>query len=153
MKTLTLRVALVASLSIACSAPSFADKPYWAGHGRTDKEQDEYREREPDRHGLRFSDDSRRIIYDYYGTQAGRGHCPPGLAKKQNGCQPPGHAKQWQRGYPLPGDLRIHDLPREILLRLPPPPARHRYVQVAGDILMIAVGTQMVVDAVEDILR
>ena len=38
-------------------------------------------------------------------------------------------------------------------MRLAPPPPNHRYVQVAGDVLMIAVGTGLVVDAIEDILR
>ncbi len=38
-----------------------------------------------------------------YGDRPGRGlinGCPPGLAKKYNGCQPPGQARQslWQRG-------------------------------------------------------
>jgi len=32
-------------------------------------------------------------------------------------------------------------------------PSRHRFVRVASDILMIAVGTGMVVDAIEDIGR
>jgi len=31
------------------------------------------------------------------------------------------------------------------------PPAGHRYVRVAADILLIAVGTAMVVDAIEDL--
>ncbi|MFN4148341.1 MAG: RcnB family protein [Rhodocyclaceae bacterium] len=53
----------------------------------------------------------------------------------------------------MPPDVRYYPLPAEVLVRLPPPPPQHRYVQVAGDILLIAVGTSMVVDAVEDILR
>ena len=32
------------------------------------------------------------------GKGAGVGHCPPGLAKKGNGCQPPGQAKKYGRG-------------------------------------------------------
>jgi Ni/Co efflux regulator RcnB len=39
------------------------------------------------------------------------------------------------------------------VVRLPPPPPRHRYVRVAGDILLIAVGASIVVDAIEDIIR
>lgn len=120
--------------------------------GKKDKEA-----RQDDRRGAapvsRFDDGARNVIFDYYGAQARAGKCPPGLAKKQNGCQPPGQAKKWQVGQPLPPDLRHGSLPPELLRRLPPPPPRHRYVQIAGDILMIAVGTGMVVDAVEDILR
>ena len=100
-----------------------------------------------------FSSEDRRIVLDYYGAQARSGKCPPGLAKKNNGCQPPGQAKKWQRGRPLPGDVAYSDLPRELSVRLRVPPPNHRYVQVAGDILMIAIGTSIVVDAIEDIVR
>ena len=81
------------------------------------------------------------------------GKCPPGLAKKGNGCMPPGQAKKWAMGRPLPRDVAYHDLPRDLLIRLPAPPVGHRYVQVAGDVLLIAVGSSMVVDAIQDILR
>lgn len=164
---------LIAGL-FAASTPVFAEKPDWAGggkhgnkhesrgdrddrggwddRGKRDKRDDRYDDR---RSGgqYRFNDDSRRLLIDYYGGQARAGHCPPGLAKKGNGCMPPGQAKKWRRGYALPADVRYYPLAPEILMRLPPPPPQHRYVQVAGDILMIAVGTSMVVDAVEDILR
>jgi len=164
---------LLASL-FAASAPVCAEKPDWAGggkngnkhesrgdrdnrggwddRGKRDKREDRYDDRRGGSH-YRFSDDSRHILFDYYGGQARAGHCPPGLAKKGNGCMPPGQAKKWRRGYALPADVRYYPLAPEILMRLPPPPPQHRYVQVAGDILMIAVGTSMVVDAVEDILR
>jgi hypothetical protein len=43
-----------------------------------------------------------------------RGHCPPGLAKKHNGCMPPGQAKKWQIGHQLPREFvdAIQDLGR-----------------------------------------
>ena len=100
-----------------------------------------------------FGDQDRRVVRDYYGAQAKGGKCPPGLAKKGNGCMPPGQAKKWIMGRPLPRDVVFYDLPHNLVVRLPPPPAGHRYVQVAGDVLMIAVGTSMVVDAIQDILR
>jgi hypothetical protein len=102
---------------------------------------------------LSFSSDDRRIVMDYYGAQARSGKCPPGLARKNNGCQPPGQAKKWQRGQPLPRDVAYRDLPPELSVRLRVPPPNHRYVQIAADILMIAVGTSIVVDAIEDIVR
>jgi len=34
-----------------------------------------------------------------------------------------------------------------------PPPSGHRYVRVAGDILLIALGTGLVVDAIQDLGR
>lgn len=155
MKSHSLTAALLVATLFAANGAALAEKPDWTGggkakHGKHEERNDSRRERGD---ALRFNDDSRRIIFDYYGTQARAGHCPPGLAKRNNGCQPPGQAKKWRIGQALPGDLRYHDLPRDILMRLPPPPSQHRYVQVAGDILMIAVGTSMVVDAVEDILR
>lgn len=144
---------------LAASGAALADKPSWAGgdkHGRDDRDEARHESRrDGDRAegSFRFDDGSRRAIAEYYGTQARGGKCPPGLAKKHNGCLPPGQAKKWRRDQPLPADLRYYDLPRELLVRLPPPPPQYRYVQVAGDVLMIAVGSRMVADAVEDILR
>ena len=45
--------------------------------------------------------------------------CPPGLAKKHNGCQPPGHArKHYRRGDVLYGDYyRVRDYDRYRLER------------------------------------
>jgi len=151
-----------------------AEKPEWAGHGKPDKEHErrhtERRDKEHDarqyerreRHELeqrramvelRFSDGDRRFIRDYYGAQMRAGYCPPGLAKKNNGCLPPGQAKKWHVGQPLPADLRRYPLPADVLIRLPMPPAGHEFVRVASDILLIAVGTSMVIDAVEDLGR
>lgn len=98
-----------------------------------------------------FDDDNRRIVHDYYGAKFRAGKCPPGLAKKKNGCLPPGQAKKWAMGQPLPADLRRYDLPHDLQARLPAPPSGHRYVRVASDILLVAVGTSMVVDAIEDL--
>ncbi len=91
-------------------------------------------------------------IRDYYGAVFARGACPPGLAKKNNGCMPPGQAKKWARGQPLSRDIVFHELPRDLLIRLNAP-AGTRYVRVAADILLIAVGTGMVLDAIEDLSR
>ena len=85
----------------------------------------------------------------YGGHHAYRGHCPPGLAKK--GCMPPGHAKKWRRGYPLARGVIFHDLSPRMVRHLGRPPAGHQFVRVAQDILLIAVGTGMVVDAVYDL--
>lgn len=48
---------------------------------------------------------------------------------------------------------KYYGLPNELVIRLPVPLLNHRYVRVAGDILMIAIGTGMVVDAMEDIFQ
>ena len=87
----------------------------------------------------------------YRGHHAGyfRDHCPPGLAKK--GCIPPGQAKIWRRGYPLPQGVIFYDLSPRMVRQLGRPPAGHLYVRVAQDILLIAIGTDLVVDAVYDL--
>src|SRR5690348_15780612 len=49
-------------------------------------------------------------IRQYYGQQATQGFCPPGLAKKNNGCMPPGQAKKWAIGQPLPVGVAYYPL-------------------------------------------
>ena len=101
--------------------------------------------------GFRFDDRQRSTIRDYFGKEFSRGRCPPGLAKKRNGCMPPGLAKKWSVGRPLPRDVIFHDLPYGLLRELGRAPSGHKYVRVAADVLLIAVGTGMVVDAIEDL--
>ena len=97
---------------------------------------------------IHFGELDRRVVNDYYVRDYDRhGHCPPGLAKKHNGCMPPGQAKKWQRGYPLPRDVTYYPLPHDLMVRLPPPPRDHRYVRVGGDVLMVSGGSSIVVDA------
>jgi Ni/Co efflux regulator RcnB len=101
---------------------------------------------------VRFQDHMRARIDVYYDRQARRGHCPPGLAKRGYRCVPPGHyIRRWERGRPLPRDVVYAPLPHDLLVQLPPPPLHHEYVRVASDILLIATGTAMVVDAIQDI--
>lgn len=144
---------LAATLSLGSA---WADKPDWAGKNKGGKGNDHAVHQEQvgaAAGGHRFDPDSRRLVEDYYGSRFRAGKCPPGLAKKHNGCMPPGQAKKWAMGQPVPRDLRFYDLPKDLRSRLPPPPPEHRYVRVASDILLIAIGTRMVVDAIEDIGR
>lgn len=99
-----------------------------------------------------FGERQRADAYAYYG-QPPRAHCPPGLAKKNNGCQPPGQAKKWKLGQPLPRDIGYGPVEADIRIRLGTPPAGHEFVRVAQDILLIAVGTSIVIDAIEDLQR
>lgn len=98
-----------------------------------------------------FGDHHREYIHEYYRPRFHRGHCPPGLDKRDNGCMPPGQERRWRMGYPIPRDVIYYDLPPRVVIELGPPPPRHRYVRVATDILLIAIGTGIVVDAIEDI--
>ena len=144
-----------AACLIVCSGNAIADRPPWAGGGNGGREMGVFERREPlvARKGTYFTWADRGVLIDYYGREARSGHCPPGLRKRNHGCMPPGHAKSWAIGYPLPPGVAYYPLPTPVLMRLPPPPPRHRYVQVAGDILMIAVGSGMVVDAMDDLMR
>jgi Ni/Co efflux regulator RcnB len=76
----------------------------------------------------------------------------PGLAKKHDGCHPPGQAKKWREGELLPHGVIYYDLPYDMVEHMGPPPRGHRYVRVASDILLIAIGTGMVVDAIDDLV-
>ena len=87
------------------------------------------------------------MAHDYYREQYRGGHCPPGLAKKNNGCMPPGQTKKWRVGYPLPRDVIYYEVPSALVVQIGRPPTGYRYVRVASDLLLIALGTGMVVDA------
>lgn len=103
-------------------------------------------------HGHYYFDDRQHAIaHNYYASRFQHGHCPPGLAKKYNGCMPPGQAKRWRTGYPLPREVIFYDLPPVLLQQLGYPAPGYRYVRVAADILLIAMGTGMVIDAIQDL--
>jgi Ni/Co efflux regulator RcnB len=138
---------------LLATAPAYADAHGHPGgpgeaheHGRGGHGDDD-----SDHHGPRFNERDRVLVREYYGQQFHGGHCPPGLAKKHNGCMPPGLARRWEIGRPLPRDVIFYDVPVEIVVRLSPPPVGYRYVRVASDLLLIAAGTGMVVDAIRDL--
>jgi len=154
--------------------PALADKPSWAGNDkggkgdRGDQRDERKDDRKDDRRGDdrnsrkdndRHSDGSSRhfqpqqhvVVRDYYVEHYRGRRCPPGLVKKHNGCMPPGLAKKWRVGYQLPREVIYYEVPAPLVLQIGPPPSGHRYVRVAGDILLIAIGTGMVVDAIADL--
>jgi Ni/Co efflux regulator RcnB len=155
------------------SGPALADKPTWAGEkgGKSRgheqaQDRDTPRGQERDRddghakakerqatRGEHFGDPQRVAAREYYSEHYKSGRCPPGLAKKHNGCMPPGQAKKWKLGNRLPRDVIYYDVPQPLVIQLGQPPRGYRYVRVAGDILMIAIGTSMVVDAIQDLGR
>ena len=147
---------------ILVAGPVAADKPSWAGKGgkdermdRRDEHKGERRDRDHPSAGKRghFEDRHRVIVREYYTEQFRGGRCPPGLAKKRNGCMPPGQAKKWQIGRSLPRNVVYYEMPQPLVVRIGLPPSGYRYVRVATDILLIAIGTGMVVDAIEDLGR
>jgi Ni/Co efflux regulator RcnB len=148
---------LACTLQLALVDPAFADDHPGKGKGKGNAHSQESSVSQDRDAGLsvniNFGEPDRQVIRDYYGDVARSGHCPPGLAKKNNGCMPPGQAKKWQVGRPLPRDVVYYELPHELSVRLAVPPAGYRYVRVAADVLMIAAGTGMVAGAVEDLAR
>ena len=137
-------LALGVSLGLA-ALPALAEKPAWAGEGKGQGKGNQKKKH--------FDDDKRSYVRSYYEEDFRAGNCPPGLAKKNNGCMPPGQAKKWRVGRPLPKDVVIYDVPPALVVRIGVPPEGYKYVRVAADILMIAVGTRMVVDAISDLGR
>lgn len=97
-----------------------------------------------------FRDPHRDRIHAYYSRQFHRGYCPPGLYRQGNRCLSR-YDRQWVIGRPLPRTVIFHDLPAPVLGYLGPPPLHHRFVRVAQDILLIATGTGLVVDAIDNL--
>ena len=159
MSRILVSAALCAAMIM--SAPALADPPPWAGGGKGNSEKGKgkgkgkghERRSEDTPRATYFVDEHRVAVHEYYDDGFRKGRCPPGLAKKNNGCMPPGQAKKWRVGRPLPPDVVYYTVPQPLVVRLGQPPAGHRYVRVGADILMITVGTAMVVDAIQDLGR
>lgn len=98
-----------------------------------------------------FQDRQRSAVHDYYGHQYRTGRCPPGLSRKHNGCMPPGQVRYYSVGQRLAPAVIYHTVPAAMVVTLGVPPSGHRYVRVASDILLIAIGTGLVVDAIQDL--
>jgi Ni/Co efflux regulator RcnB len=139
--------------ALLAAGPTLAEKPGWAGKGGKDKGPDKGEARVKISIGSHFGDRERSAVRDYYTRETRGGHCPPGLAKKNNGCMPPGQAKKWQLGQVLPRDVIYYDLSPRLSVEIGVPPPGYKFVRVASDILMIAVGTGLVVDAINDLGR
>ena len=97
-------------------------------------------------------DRDRATIVGYYQAQFHAGNCPPALAKKNNGCLPPGQAKKlWSLGQPLPASVVYAALPGVLLGQLGAPPVGYEYIRIANDILLMATGTRLIAAAVADL--
>ena len=101
-----------------------------------------------------FSATQREAASSYFVKEHGRGNCPPGLAKKHNGCLPPGQAKKrYVVGQPLPHGIVVGAIPAQLSIMIGPAPAGYRYGILDGDLLKLAVGTMLVADAIEGFVR
>ena len=116
---------LAAVLAALAVAPAFADKGGQPGH---------------DDHAMVHRND-------------GSG-CPPGLAKKHNGCLPPGQAKKIYRdavvGHHVPPNA-VYVVPRHVRATLPTPPAGYRYAVVNNQVVLVS-STDIVVDIIRSLI-
>jgi len=126
--------------------------PAAAGHKDKDKSKD--KKKSGDQAAVTFSTRQAEAVRGYFVEKHGRGKCPPGLAKKNNGCLPPGQAKKrYAVGKPLPKGVEWKPLPAELEVRLGSPPAGYLYAVVDGDVAKLAVGTLLVVDAIDGLVH
>ncbi len=149
--------ALIGTLVLMLAAPGM-------GFGKPDKDKDKDKDKKKDKHEDKhereeearrgFNVDERGRVQVFFVETHGRGKCPPGLAKKNNGCLPPGQAKKrYVVGRPLPPTIRWEPVPREIEVRIGPAPAGYQYGIVDGDLVKLAIGTLLVVDAIDGLVH
>ena len=100
--------------------------------------------------GVVFVDTDRQVARNWWRQTYGR-DCPPGLAKKDNGCLPPGQAKKrYVVGQRLPAAVVLGSVPSGLRLRAAP--EGYRYAYVDGDILLIDAATRLVADVIVNAL-
>ena len=149
----TRKLVIILGFAVLVSAPAFAKQPQSPGSGNDHKSPQDSAINYPDNHergdsSSFFDLDRRTIIRNYYSKSRKSDHCPPGLAKKNNGCQPPGQIKKWRKGEPLPHDVTYFDLPGTLLNELGHTPEGAKVVQVGMDLLLISIATGTVLDAI-----
>lgn len=148
------------ALSLVTGA-AFADKPDRAEPGRYRTAQEyryqnhHYRNDYQRKYATdyRFQDKDRHTVSQYYRDERRRGKCSPGLAKKNQRCQPSGHYKKWHKGKSIAQHTQHYDLPRGLRSRLSAPQENYRYVRVDDNILLVDRVTNVVIDVIENILR
>lgn len=177
MKTTQFKTRRIGALLLAgllATAGAMAEKPDFAGGGKNDNNGKQVKEKKTQvqerqvkeqrssestqprdnvKVGGYFRDEQRTAVNTYYTEQYRVGKCPPGLAKKNNGCMPPGQARKWTMGQPLPREVVYYPVPPAVVVQLGTPPVGQRYVRVASDILLIATGTRMVIDGIQNLGR
>ncbi len=140
------------------SLDAYADKG-GKGHGKHKNDHNEWSRDDrgdDDRHDHRYDRDERvviipsdRVVIRRYYVQNYGAHCPPGLAKKNNGCMPPGQAKKrYMIGQPLPDVVVWQPVPQPLLMQLQPVPVGYQYVMVDKDVLLMSEASHKIIDAV-----
>lgn len=70
------------------------------------------------------------------------------VRKYYEGQPAPRAAAKWKIGDPVPAEAKLTGVPDNVRAALPPVPPGHQYVQVDGDVVLLAVQSRMVVDGV-----
>jgi hypothetical protein len=145
---------VIPALILGLAAPASADKDKDKGgkgkHGHGDRGGGPAVVVQPVR--VVVPDRDRVVVYQYYRSEYSAGRCPPGLAKKGNGCLPPGQAKKlWVIGQPLPPAVVYEPVPRAVVQQLAPVPPGYDYVRVDNDVILMDMTNRMVADVVNDI--
>lgn len=105
------------------------------------------------RPGTYFNDQQRNVVRQYYTETYGDGRrCPPGLARKNNGCMPPGQARTWAVGQPVPRNVTVYQVPQQVSMQLPPAPVGYRYERIGGDIVLVRMQNNLIVDIIQGLL-
>jgi Ni/Co efflux regulator RcnB len=146
-------IAFVAILCTALTAPASADNDKDKGHGhggpkveKNDNDQG---------HGnsaiavaprqIVIIDRDRDTVRTYYRNEFVAGNCPPGLARKNNGCLPPGRTNRaWAVGQSLPLEILYQPMPRELWTQLTPPPPGYEYARVDDNIVLISTASRVI---------
>ncbi|MEO8855541.1 MAG: RcnB family protein [Burkholderiaceae bacterium] len=111
------------------------------------------RERKEIQPGTYFNDQQRTVVREYYVQNYSNGKkCPPGLAKKNNGCMPPGQVRNWVVGQPVPRGVTVYAVPQPVIVQLPPAPYGYRYVRIGADIVLVQQQNNLIVDIIQVLL-
>ena len=168
----TRHLVAVAIASLLISGASFAkgdkdDDHHDKGHGKHAEKQEKHEDkaqrkadknadkqmRKDIQHGAYFNDQQRVVVREYYVQHYGPGKkCPPGLAKKNNGCMPPGQARNWAVGQPIPRGVTVYSVPQPVIVQLPPAPYGYRYARIGGDIVLVQQQNNIIIDIITGLL-
>ena len=101
-----------------------------------------------------FSDGELTTIRAFYANAGTSRANSGGMGMGMGGlsAMPPGIAKNFERGMALPPGIAKQVLPAALRSILPPAPAGHERIIVAGKILLVAIATHVIVDVITDIL-
>ena len=154
-----LSLILIALIVTTATQPALAQpgRGQGQGHGQGQGQGPVARGNQPAAPGnVVVADRDRNTVYTYYRNDFAAGNCPPGLAKKNNGCLPPGQARKFYRGQRYPsgyGTLytyqRIpYDLRRRYRLN-----SRYRYYYSGGYIYVVDPRTMLIAQVISALLR